>query len=494
MKVESKKIPCPNCNKTIEITYKSSQYISGFKTDFSNLGACTSTPFYNTCNYCKFVFYDENIKFNKKILNNYIKSNQYISIYKKYIEKNPFYLIYSIYKNQKILQKEINFALLYNYYYTSTISDFELLIDHYIKFLETYTKIDEDFIFTNIMIGEYNRRIGKLNEAKNIFIKIKYIALKFKEEDDNDTSFVKMCDFQLKLIAEGDYSLETYYEKLEPNYTQHIPLLDSYKIFKNEYPDDEDYNPIFYFLCDLHLNHRYSEFKKGLNRLIKMNINLMTSDLPLAILSLFSIKKGMQAKDEILNMFKIALFEYNILDTTFTEDIYVCIGTIIDHFKIGVLWESGRVEPDIVNEVREMILQYVISKYSYKHTFTLQEQHALLLTQFPNFDKVVKLYELNFRFDTNCDYKEYYSDTIDYLISMGECSQFSKYGEYCNKEFEKLYDFLNFLVDNAISQNINKEKLINRIKGLNERLSKQNIENLINKINFKFKNTRFSKA
>jgi tetratricopeptide (TPR) repeat protein len=396
MTIDSKEIQCPNCNKEINISYKSSQYIVNHKTDFSCLGACTSTPFTNTCENCNYVFFDENKKFKEESLSSYIESDKYLELYKEHEDSKPFFIIYNIYKDQGKSQEETNLVLLYNYYKTNEMDDLKLLVDNYDVFLKTNSKKDEVYLFANMLIGEYYRRIGEFEKAKEIFIKVKNI-------DTLENNYIPMCEFQLNLISEKNMKLEEYYQKLEPDYTVRFQLLDSDTY---ELPDEADDKTLFYFVKDIHRTGRYSDFRKGLNRLKQMGKNLHSASLASSILFLITRDGGTQAKSEILEMFRIALFEYDVFDIEFDNDEG---GTIVDYLKMELFsgWHNCKLDKEMVNTVRDYVYEYILKSFDKDKIkfLSLQEQHILLLTQFPYFYRVNRLMELGCKFDREYNYR-----------------------------------------------------------------------------------------
>jgi hypothetical protein len=211
MTIEFKEIECPNCGKQIKMTYKGSQSVLSHKTDLRSVGKSTPTPFINSCKYCKYTFFDENVEFDKKLLYEYIQSDEYLNIFKKYKSIKNFLIIYHIFKNQKMEAKKLNITLLYTYYISNELDDLKFLVENYKIFLETNTEITGDTSFANMIIGEYHRRTGDFSTAKPIFEKIKTM------NNHASSSFVSMCinmsNFQLKLIADKNSNLEVYDEK-----------------------------------------------------------------------------------------------------------------------------------------------------------------------------------------------------------------------------------------------------------------------------------------
>lgn len=211
MTIEFKDIDCPNCEREIQMTYKGSQLVLSHKTDLRSVGKSTPTPFINSCKYCKYTYFDENVELDKKLLSTYIQSDEYLNIFKKYKSIKNFLIVYHIYKNQKIEAKKLNLALLYNYYSTNKMEDFKFLVEKYKDFLEVNTEVTGDTLLANMLIGEYHRRISYFTTAKPIFEKIKIM------NNNANSGFVNMCKnmsiFQLKLISNKNSKLEKYDEK-----------------------------------------------------------------------------------------------------------------------------------------------------------------------------------------------------------------------------------------------------------------------------------------
>lgn len=475
MTIDLKQIECPNCSEIIEISYKNSQYIRSHKTDLSCVGACTPTPFNHSCGHCKYVFFDEKVKLDIASLNSYVKSKEYLDLYKKYSDSKPFFIIYNIYKNQVKSQDMINQLLLFNYYHTKEMDDFKLLIDNYSAFLELYNDNakDKTYLFINMLIGEYYRRKGKFDEAKTIFNQILNINVDF------ENNFVDMCKFQLKLIAQENTQLENYYNS-EPDYSFRISALDDKDIEKTEKDDDD---VIFNFIFELHKARRYSEFRNGLDKLKNIGVDLNNAFLISSILYLLTRAGGVSAKNEILEMVRVSIFEYNVLDIDYDEN-----GTLISWMKIGLFYDYRIVlEQEFIDTVREYYFEYIIQRFDKNKIKSLSafDQHVLLLNQLPYYARVNHLLTLGFKFDKDFIYNSsiYYENLPSYIMDIS----FSRtYGDFFYIEDSKLYESLSLFLDNIMKEDINKIVLFHSIHQLKNKLSNAELQSLIKKLNVNY--------
>lgn len=199
---------CPNCSIKFEKTInKQGEWLS-YYTDYTIFptGRWDKKNIKTfTCQECNYLFYDENKFFPKELLNSYINSEEYKYIVKKYCN-SEFLVIYHIYKHFKQTQDDLLKLLVYNYQqrYKSNMLDFKLLIDTYKEYSSPSDIKDEKYIFFHMLIGEYNRRNGYFDKAKEVFTEIKYILELNSEYAD---IFTEMCDFQFELIANKDNEL-----------------------------------------------------------------------------------------------------------------------------------------------------------------------------------------------------------------------------------------------------------------------------------------------
>ncbi len=173
---------CLNCGLDIK-TYQKPTLNCRLKTDLSGINFNYLPPI-NICHSCNYIFY-EDIKLNKKELNEYLQNKSYLSLFLMYKDIKPFFLVKYIYENQKESQKRINETLLYNYYYTENIDDLKYLVSNY-KFLDVAWK-------EKMIIGEYFRQINEFQKANEIFNNL-------LECDNLKRDFIYLCEFQLELI------------------------------------------------------------------------------------------------------------------------------------------------------------------------------------------------------------------------------------------------------------------------------------------------------
>jgi len=471
--MESKQTQCPSCAETIEVSCINSQCFVSYKTDLSCVGACRATPIIVNCQYCKYIFFDEEIGLDKKYLNTYIKSSKYLELYKKYKDSKPFIIIYNIYKNQEKAVEEINSTLLFNYYDTKKINDLKLLIDNYLTFVKLYRgqEKDEAYLFANMLIGEYYRRTSQFDKAMDIFSKIKNMDVNFENK------FIGMCDFQIKLISEVNIDLITYYN-LEPDYSFKIPILDDNNLENIKVDDDE---AIFWdFIFTLHQAHRYSEFKIGLEKLKEIGVDLNNASIISSILELFTRVDGIAAKNEILEMIRISIFEYDVLEIEYDED-----GTLISWLKSDFWWSWKIVlDDDIADTIREYYFKYIIQNFNNDKITSLSstDKHTLLLLQLPYYDKVKHLLELGFEFNENYDYGQCYSNIFDYIEDIAVNPN---YGDFLKKEPIGLYELLSLLIDKTVNAGSAKQEIEKHIKQFENHMPIKDINDLLKKVEYK---------
>jgi tetratricopeptide (TPR) repeat protein len=205
--VKKNKVKCKNCQLEINITeIPCIAGIFGINTDLRSDGFGLKTPRIIKCKRCFYIFCDKRLNVDKNLLDAYIKSGEYKNLLR--YEEKKYLVIYNIYKNIGLSLKMQNKILLYNYYDTKKLDDLKLLANGYKLFLQEHTQKDKDFLFANMMIGEYYRRVGEFEKAKDIFTKL--LDLDVSIEFD----VVYKCRFQLKLI-EDKYQKVYKFSKLD---------------------------------------------------------------------------------------------------------------------------------------------------------------------------------------------------------------------------------------------------------------------------------------
>jgi tetratricopeptide (TPR) repeat protein len=205
--VKKNKVKCKNCQLEINITeIPCIAGIFGINTDLRSDGFGLKTPRIIKCKRCFYIFCDKRLNVDKNLLDAYIKSGEYKNLLR--YEEKKYLVIYNIYKNIGLSLKMQNKILLYNYYDTKKLDDLKLLANGYKLFLQEHTQKDKDFLFANMMIGEYYRRVGEFEKAKDIFTKL--LDLDVSIEFD----VVYKCRFQLKLI-EDKYKRVYKFSKLD---------------------------------------------------------------------------------------------------------------------------------------------------------------------------------------------------------------------------------------------------------------------------------------
>ncbi len=193
MVIKNSKVKCNNCQLDVNITeVPCSAGRFGIKTDLRAGGFAVKTPPVIKCKRCFYMFCDKRLNVNENLLDVYIKSGKYKNLLRH--EEKKYLVIYNIYKNIGLPLKMQNKILLYNYYDTKKTDDLKLLADGYKLFLQEHTQEDKDFLFANMMIGEYYRRVGEFEKAKDIFIKLLDLDVSI------ESGIVEKCRFQLGLI------------------------------------------------------------------------------------------------------------------------------------------------------------------------------------------------------------------------------------------------------------------------------------------------------
>ena len=100
-------------------------------------------------------------------------------------------------------KNSIDTLLLFNYYYTKDLKDLYLLLKNYIN-INLVENSNKELFKMKMLEGEYFRRIGDFEKAKNIFESIVKLS-----KDFNGLSY-----FQLKLIKNKNTNLEIYKEDM----------------------------------------------------------------------------------------------------------------------------------------------------------------------------------------------------------------------------------------------------------------------------------------
>ncbi len=195
MIIKSTKVACKNCHLEVTIgVMPCSAGTFGLTTDLRAGGFAVKSPPVIKCKRCFYMFCDRRLTVNKKLLHVYIKSGEYKNLLRD--EEKKYLVIYNIYKSIGLSIEMQNKILLYNYYATKEIADLKLLADGYRVFLYEHKQEDKDFLFANMMIGEYYRRVGEFEKAKDIFTKL--LDLDITIEFD----VAEKCMFQLELIKD----------------------------------------------------------------------------------------------------------------------------------------------------------------------------------------------------------------------------------------------------------------------------------------------------
>ena len=221
MSIIEKKAPkCPICKETtLPAGIILPKYI-GLKTDLDVVELHHPYPLKNIvklyspstvsficphCNYA-YIWADDSLKIDKTKVKKLLAKPSYKELFKKYSDRkkksfNPFKIIYKIYQYLEIDIYEQHLMLLYSYYKDNSLKNFKQLIDEIEKELTLY----ENHLLNGYPIdfyrGEYYRRIGEFTQAKEIFEKI--------IKENREESYLKIANFQLKLIAQKDGECRT---------------------------------------------------------------------------------------------------------------------------------------------------------------------------------------------------------------------------------------------------------------------------------------------
>ena len=205
MRLGTTKLECPICEETIVSSKMLSCTVMGLRTDLAMVGFCRSYPDIHICQNCNYVYTDKTLKVDKTKIKKLLASPSYKELFMKHShrneEYNPFKNIYKIYQYLEIDIYKQHHILLYSYYMDESLKNFKYFIDEIEKDLTLYKgKIIFRFPI-DFYRGEYYRRIGEFNQAKEIFEKI---IKEYKEE-----KFLKIANFQLQLIAQKDRECRT---------------------------------------------------------------------------------------------------------------------------------------------------------------------------------------------------------------------------------------------------------------------------------------------
>jgi len=205
--IKNSKVKCKNCQLEVNMTeVPCSAGRFGINTDLRTDGFAVKTPPVIKCKRCFYMFCDKRLIVNEKLLHVYIKSGEYKNLLR--YEEKKYLVIYNIYKNIGLPLKMQNKILLYNYYDTKKTDDLKLLADGYKLFLQENIQQDKDFLFANMMIGEYYRRVGEFEKARDIFTKLLGLDTSLEFE------VINKCKFQLELIENKEQGVQQF-PKLE---------------------------------------------------------------------------------------------------------------------------------------------------------------------------------------------------------------------------------------------------------------------------------------
>lgn len=196
-------INCPCCNSETNY-YKTpiATFNMNLKTDLS-YSRGGNRPAISHCKNCDYIYFDKTIFLDNNELKIFINSKEYKELFNTYYKIKSFYIIFKIYEYMQQDKNSIDTLLLFNYYYTKDLKDLYLLLKNYIN-INLVENSNKELFKMKMLEGEYFRRIGDFEKAKNIFESIVKLS-----KDFNGLSY-----FQLKLIKNKNTNLEIYKEDM----------------------------------------------------------------------------------------------------------------------------------------------------------------------------------------------------------------------------------------------------------------------------------------
>ena len=196
------RVTCKNCKFEFQITkipFSAGSF--GHTTDMRYSGIAPLFPVVIQCNRCFYMFVKDELNVDEKLLHEYVQSDTYKNLLKS---ENKYMILFHTYKSLKASIAIQNKALLYNYYKTQDMTDFKLLVDGYILFLQEHKKEDEDYLFANTMIGEYYRRMSEFEKSEDIFAKLLDLDI------TKNLDLREKCLFQLELIKDKKRKVDEF--------------------------------------------------------------------------------------------------------------------------------------------------------------------------------------------------------------------------------------------------------------------------------------------
>lgn len=260
-----------------------------------------------------------------------------------------------------------------------------------------------------------------------------------------------------------------------------------------EFSNDEDNGQkVFDFMFEIYQTNKYAEFSKGLDDLMEHGVKIHGVGLLSSILYLFSRGGAKEASEDILNMFEIALFEYDVFDDVedlvvtdeedFDDVVYAL--TTVDYIRVELPIDYGahiQVGDEAIERVRKCIFEYIRKKLDRDkiQSLSLDKQHTMLLTQFPYYDEVNKLMELGCQFDKAFDYGIHYENVFHYIAEIGVNK---KYGAFRNSEAPTIYEFLSLILEHQLGDDTDKREVYWMLHQFKDKLLPKELEKLIVKL------------
>lgn len=207
MVIKKCKLECPICEGLIRSSQMLSCFVFGLQTDLAKKGLCVSYPNVHSCSHCNYVYIDKTLNVDKTKVKKLLSTPSYQELFMKYSNSdeddfNKFKIIYEIYQYLEIDIYQQHLILLYSYYNGDSLKNFKYFINEIEKELPLYNNHLLKGYPIDFYRGEYYRRIGAFNQAKELFEKL------IKKEKENQ-AYLKIANFQLQLIEQKDQTCRT---------------------------------------------------------------------------------------------------------------------------------------------------------------------------------------------------------------------------------------------------------------------------------------------
>jgi hypothetical protein len=426
MTIKDESIQCPCCGNNIEWSYIASGYSRGNYTDLSCFGNCSSEPSITTCCHCNYCFYDTSLQFDREAMKIYLQSEDYNDIYKKERHNNTFLIIYNIYKYFNFSPLQTTMTLYFNYISSdrNELKHFKLLYEHceLLMDLDEFKNKNHQYVHRIYkLMGEYNRRIGNFEKAKEIFLSLKEIEMViFDIDDEYDAIDIQeyiynnreFCDFQLELIAELNNCKDIVCVK-----SASLPKYGNTYVLDTDI--DKDFSDFEHLECYVeHIlnDNRIDDFFLGLEKLKNYNIDLHASDdddqtLLHLIMYAFNESISDEILKKILECFETLVFKFGFDPTVlYYWDKYYGKHTPIIEYICSQSHDRNELKwTQHIKQIQDIYYRYAqqLANQGKIKDLPLEKQHNLLTSQFPHCEKVSNLLELGFSFDVNYEIEKY---------------------------------------------------------------------------------------